>query len=685
MSVLQKPRPLPTPEGLRLDDGSNLALFSGALNYWRHPADDWPRLLDGLVAIGIKLIDIYTPWSVHEQARGTFDFGELHHDNDLRLLFRLCVERGLYVFVRPGPHINSEMLDFGYPRRILDDPDIKAVTAWDTPLLHMPMPALFHVPSYASEAFYREVALWFDAIAPILREFQYPDGPLVALQIDNETCYFAYDSAYTLDYHPDSITLYQRWLAERYGTIETLNAVYKATNLSFEDIQPPREYVGQSLHNLPYYLDWTAFKEYQITWALKRLAAMWHERGLRLPTTFNSAFQWSSPIDLADLQANLDFVGIDAYAVPADYGGLKQMATTMCGMCDLPYFAEFGSGAWWSKLNAPTPDEQRFLILALLMHGIRGINFYMFIERDRWQAGPITRNGRPRAGFFDEHRHFFDWAASVEWPSYRKNRTVILLHSFDLYRFALAASDMNLVPGMLWGAPIAWDSRLDSQPGVERDLGFRLQIRESLLPRHYGTPFSGKTWLEQAARAFESLRQTYDSGDTHIPADRLGAYPMAFVLCGDFMPAAEQQKLLDYAGAGGQLVVGPVVPYLDEQMEPLSLLGEVLAGQPSALVGDGSIHVLEADALAAWVTATTPTSDVLLTDDRLEIVVHQCNGIMLIFVANPTDTPISATLSLKSGARLQRSYPTADHEAAQRPSVSLPPYTIEVWQAGKAT
>src|ERR1700710_890921 len=65
------------PGGLFLTDKNELLpLWSGAMHYWRHPPEDWSPCLDAMKAMGLRLVDTYIPWGVHETAQGTFDFGE---------------------------------------------------------------------------------------------------------------------------------------------------------------------------------------------------------------------------------------------------------------------------------------------------------------------------------------------------------------------------------------------------------------------------------------------------------------------------------------------------------------------------------------------------------------------------------------------------------------------------------
>src|SRR5690349_13756902 len=185
--------------GLEID-GRVVPVYSGTVHYWRLERALWPKILDQVKALGFEMIETYIPWAIHETAPGRYDWGQDDPRKDVEAFMRLCEERGLWLMVRPGPLINAELTDFGFPEWVLLDPAVQAHTAvgslhldaaWG---LHPPRP--FPMPSYASEAFFGYVAGWFDAICPIIERHLAPQGCIVAVQSDNETCYLFHDQAY---------------------------------------------------------------------------------------------------------------------------------------------------------------------------------------------------------------------------------------------------------------------------------------------------------------------------------------------------------------------------------------------------------------------------------------------------------------------------------------------------------
>jgi beta-galactosidase len=218
--------------GVRLVPGGLLVgetpvpLIAGSVHYWRLDPKDWRACLEATRALGVRLIDVYIPWNVHEIAPGKLELGQGDPQRDVGAFIRLAHELGLYVIARPGPHINAELTYFGIPERIIWDVSCQARTPKGNPVMLPMLPVAFPVPSYASEAFFDETARYFQLLAPALRPLLYPDGPIVMVQIDNEGALYFRDGAYDQDYHPDAIRLYRSFLREKYRTIDALHATY---------------------------------------------------------------------------------------------------------------------------------------------------------------------------------------------------------------------------------------------------------------------------------------------------------------------------------------------------------------------------------------------------------------------------------------------------------------------------
>ena len=50
--------------------------------------------------------------------------------------------------------------------------------------------------------------------------------------------------------------------------------------MRFEEVEPPRDCEIVGAADLPWHLDWVAYKEFQIRWSVSRIARMLRERGV---------------------------------------------------------------------------------------------------------------------------------------------------------------------------------------------------------------------------------------------------------------------------------------------------------------------------------------------------------------------------------------------------------------------
>ena len=121
-------------------------LYSGDMHYWRIAPQAWGRALERVREMGFNFICTYIPWSVHEIARGNYDFGSRSPANDIARFLNLCRKKGLFVLVRPGPHINAEITYFGYPKRIFALQEILSRNPDGATVIIPALPRMFPAP-----------------------------------------------------------------------------------------------------------------------------------------------------------------------------------------------------------------------------------------------------------------------------------------------------------------------------------------------------------------------------------------------------------------------------------------------------------------------------------------------------------------------------------------------------------
>lgn len=103
-------------------DGKPYVIRSGEMHYPRVPRAYWRDRMKKAKAMGLNTITTYIFWNLHEPKPNQFDFkGNL----DVAEFVRTAHEEGLWVIVRPGPYICTE-LDFGgFPAWLLADSEMK--------------------------------------------------------------------------------------------------------------------------------------------------------------------------------------------------------------------------------------------------------------------------------------------------------------------------------------------------------------------------------------------------------------------------------------------------------------------------------------------------------------------------------------------------------------------------------
>ncbi|HEV2579827.1 MAG TPA: beta-galactosidase [Ktedonobacteraceae bacterium] len=664
-----------TEQGLEIDE-QRVPVYSGSVHYWRLERDKWPVILDQVQSLGFGMVETYIPWSVHEIAPGTFDWGSVDPRKDIEAFCQLCEARGLYLMVRPGPLINAEMTDFGFPEWVLLDPEVQAHTAVGSIHLdaawgfHPPRP--FPVPSYASPKFYEAVGRWFDAVCPVIERHMAPGGCIVAVQSDNESCYLFHDQPYATDYSPASIAAYQRFLCERYETIVQLNAVYGQDFRGFDAIAPPRDCQIRTAADVPWHRDWVEYKEHYLHQGVVQIAQMLRARGIKgIPIFHDVAFQYSTPLDIARMEADpaIDWVGMNLYRSPQKYVGTIQRIRYLAGTTRLPFVPEFGSGIWSHHSQTPTPVEQEFTTLAALMHGMRAVNFYMLVERERWQGSPITRHGAYRPGYAEFYQRLSIFLQRYPLGTFHRQTQVVVLLNYDLGRYKAMASTLHYAHIDLLRLP-------EELEVVDLDLGFRWDVA------HEADQHRSDNWLGKVCAQLKQQQLDYDIADSHIDPRRLQQYAITCIPTVDFMDAADQQQLLGYVAAGGCLIIGPGVPYLDSNLRPCSVLNAVVQEPGEVAFGCGHIIWVSADALATTLAQRLPSPTIQWDAPEVDVVEQVGEKQRLIFIANPADREQHVTITFDMPRHLLPVWGgSAKATRDAQLTIDLDPYTIQIWEA----
>uniref|UniRef100_A0A8C4EPV5 Beta-galactosidase n=1 Tax=Dicentrarchus labrax TaxID=13489 RepID=A0A8C4EPV5_DICLA len=157
-------------------EGQPFHILGGSVHYFRVPRAYWRDRLLKMKACGINTLTTYVPWSLHQPERGVFNF---HTQLDLEAYINLAADLGLWVILRPGPYISSELDLGGLPSWLLSDGSMRLRTTYP--------------------GFTQAVDTFFDKLIPKVVPLQFKKGgPIIAVQVENEYGSFAKDESYML-------------------------------------------------------------------------------------------------------------------------------------------------------------------------------------------------------------------------------------------------------------------------------------------------------------------------------------------------------------------------------------------------------------------------------------------------------------------------------------------------------
>jgi beta-galactosidase len=566
-----------TSEGLQLSDGSTVPVYAGEFHYWRSERKSWRPALEALKELGLTMVSTVVPWSVHETRLGQYDFT---NSLDLGAFLDEVHDLGLYALVRPGPHCNAQLTQFGFPERILADPEIQALGGRGTPLWLPAPPKMFPVPSYASSKFQTEVRAWYARVAEVLVPRANPTGSVVALQVDHEMQMFWRMAAFEGDYHPEALT----WWDEFAGGQD-----------------PPRKYRDD---DMPRVLLWQTFKEEYIRKSLTWLGKALDEVGLDSLARYHNL----PPCDpthcnLPMVEASTGGVaGMDFYDLSSGYSRVRKRAIYLAGTSKLPLAPELSVGGppWFPTM---TEQDEKNVALGALAGGIRGFNFYMAIERERWYGGILDQNARTTESA--------DWIApllqslrDISFPTLRRQTPIALVMSRAEARAAVASQAVHSASH----AATEWLGL-----GPEGHAALALDPDSRLYPR----------WLAAIIRALDLAELPYQLVDEQS-LHRIGTETKAVLLPTlRRVDGAAWAGLHALAGTGIQVIIGPEVPREDELGRPLGadavspegagMISSEMLEDPEAFAA--SLLDLAGDLGDLWIAPESPGVDCSIYSD----------------------------------------------------------------------
>ena len=653
------------PHGLAFPDRRGqkdgvLPLWAGAMHYWRHAPEQWGPCLDAMKAMGLRLVDTYIPWGVHEIEHGTFDFGERFARLDVARFLRLCEDRGLYVVARPGPHINAELTYFGLPERVVWDRDCQARTPRDNPVILPMLPSAFPVPSYASDAFHDETALWFEAVGRVLAPLQYPNGPIVMWQIDNEGALYFRDGPYDQDYHPDAGHLFRAFLRGKYSSVSALREAWNEPLVTFATAAPPARFDAKTADDLARHMDWMEFHEHLLTEAMGRFAKALENAGCAaVPTMHNlPPGEAATALNPGRIARVVDLVGLDYYhpANPKHHMLLLrrtgELAVRSEGRNVPPYGTEVGAG--FPPFFAPLDEKDSiYTLMAALAYGLRGFNLYMAVDRDRWVGAPIDEHGLPRR-LADEYHALIEALDRVAFHTLRRRVPVRLVVPRALRRLSRATHAFGPVTPAVFNIAGAGplESCLEDDFGLteeaypnERRASEGNDDAERFVP---AAPIAGEFFVRAFERALvaRGVPFAYAGGEDLTASIKDAAWIVCTTAGGLKRDVLDTLRAAKSAGAA--VTIGPTVPRRDGSMRVLERPHDI-----SGLEVEPLEDPARADALVARFVQSLDLPTFPCDPPSVFVSVHEnADGTPRVaFVMNPEPEAVLATVGLGKGAR----------------------------------
>lgn len=385
-----------------------IPLLSGELQFWRIDPSDWEPALHAISSERIPIVSTYLSWRRHAlEPTAPLSW---HERLDLRRFLALCASHRLLVQLKPGPWICAEEHNGGYPDWLLGDDELLALDAQDRPLVGYEPPFEHPVPCYLHRRYLEHARRWIHLVHEHVHDLIYPRGPVALIQLDNEPSYCFRDGMYEADYHPVALAAFARWSLERHGSLDGVKRAWQLELRSEAGIEPPREPIpgvepgsGRWRHEH----DWICFREWLLAEHLHRLRNAHEEAGAR-----QAAFTVNynvHPVDGVPQSPRVvgspsdAIAGMDHYYEPPltrdDLLALaRATALTRAGNEPLVWSPEIQAGIWRAPgehvaYPDPTPEEQALYYFAALAFGLKGLNFYMLVNRENWQFAPLESSG----------------------------------------------------------------------------------------------------------------------------------------------------------------------------------------------------------------------------------------------------------------------------------------------------
>jgi beta-galactosidase len=515
--------------------------FAAELHYFQIEKRYWSICFERIKRAGFRIISTAVPWNLHQDNAKHFDFnGYDDPKKDLIVFLELAREFGFKVMLRPGPWVAGQIKNGGLPDYLFNDSKIYTRDAQGNELS---LPDDYgvktgHLPSYLHSNFQFHLKSYFKAFIETTKNYVHPRGPIFMVELDYETSFGRMLEPGSADYNPDILQLYYgEFLEERYEEIKKLNALYKEKNDDFDQVQPPRNFSNLKTTDYPKVFDWFRFREFILNTYLEQLEDIFSAYTVE-PLIFRSLyFRKGDLLPAFNLipEDRSPFLGSNVFP-EGNYFDLSVKARFLKSEYGFAFATSFASGAAAIEPDreeeiAPVKNNaRRFYLTAGLASGFKGMNHYMFVNRDKWYGAPLHNDGTITEGYN-------------------------LIRKFNLIVTQVGQEDMDTEPeiAVVGNRLYSWLSMTDSDKlfpytqklindstvGLCRDL-MRLKI-------NYGI---------RENRDFETLKK----------------YKLLLISSTEIMAEKDQEAIVDLVKSGVTVIMCGVMPKYDENMKDCQIL-----------------------------------------------------------------------------------------------------------------
>ncbi len=545
-----------------LFDGQRRFLVSGEFHYFRVPKEDWRRRLRLWKDAGGNAIATYVPWLIHEPEEGRFAFGP-EPWRQVEAFLELCAEDHVHVIARPGPYQYSELRGNGVPLWLFEKyPQLLATDLAGKPRSRISA-------SYIHPIFLEKTKAWFDQVCPLLAKYTLDrGGPIAMAQFDNELMGI-HEWCGGWDYNAQSMGFgredgrYASFLRQRYGSIEAVNEAYGTKFASFADARPIEDKGSRSNEDRRRVRDYMEFYFSTIGEYARILMQMMRERGLDVPFVHNSANPGMNAYfrEMMRQTGGQVLLGSDHYYTlnmnweqnnPTPlYASKCYYSMEMLRLMGCPQTVFEMPGGSCSDFPPVTPSDLRACYFMHAALGMKGVNYYIL-------------TGGPNPPGMGTTSDIYDYNAAIA-----ADGTVRPLLQVQK-EFA------QFLHGNSWLA----------EAGLDSDFSIGLDWDHALAGNYFANRgdlemSSADAWLFWRKGMYVSaMCGSWSAGMVDLHSDDLlsSTDRPLWVAASVCMARSVQERLVKFVSEGGRLLIAPVIPYLDENFRPCTLLRDFLDG-----------------------------------------------------------------------------------------------------------